>query len=723
MRKFHGVTRLWDRAPRMAMDCPTCGRPNADGKDFCECGEYLRWDPTGVFAVPVQAVGVAATPAVHQTSAPPTPVPTEPVVLTLRRPGAPPGEGPPLLQLAVATPGMLQGIVRNQTGRVDSYELRIAGLPPGWVEITPPSVDLLPYGSSGQGHESHFHTTITPPRSPDARAGRHSFQLEAVSRASGAVMATAPGTLEVLPYHELTLEAKPLLRSGRRRVRFNATLTATGNAPLEATLEARDRAESLTASFSPPQLHLEPTVPTRAKLTVRPKRPHLFGRPREHQLAFSAEAAGAAPPPPEILTVRQRAWIPFWLLPLIALIAALATAFALTRPDTATMPPLAGETFNAAQLATARAGFTQTPSQQTRQAGRRSQIGTVISQVPAPGEDARRDAKILLVVGVGRQTARVPNLSGLDLDTAQAALRKARLKLGPVEGDVAKGRVARQDPARGDRAKLGEGVRIWLEVPEGKAEPAAAVPITTDTTAPVSLDGVRTLAIADTDGIYVDPPGGGDAFRLNTTAADSDPAWVADRVVFTRLQDAKGRLFVTDADPQAEPEPLTPEGEDWSSPAATAGGTLAAVNDGRICVRVSDWKCRDAAGVSRLAWGSEGASLTALINAKVVRFAAIGDDPAAWQGPTELGEAEDATDVAVSPEGVVAVATAAGVRALGGDTIAQAACGIEFLDATRIALAAGPCGEDPRIRLADIETGKSRALPGTRGEHLGFAAE
>ena len=174
MRKFHGVTRLWDCAPRMAMDCPTCGRPNADGKDFCECGEYLRWDPTGVFAVPVQAVGVAATPAVHQTSAPPTPVPTEPVVLTLRRPGAPPGEGPPQLQLAVATPGILQGVVRNQTGRVDSYELRIAGLPPGWVEITPPSVDLLPYGSSGQGHESHFHATITPPRSPDARAGRHS---------------------------------------------------------------------------------------------------------------------------------------------------------------------------------------------------------------------------------------------------------------------------------------------------------------------------------------------------------------------------------------------------------------------------------------------------------------------------------------------------------------------------------------------------------------------
>jgi hypothetical protein len=717
----------------MAMDCPTCGRPNADGKDFCECGEYLRWDPTGVFAVPVPAAGVAATPTptapmpVHQTSAPPTPVPAEPVLLTLRLPGAPPGAGPPRLPLAVGTAGMLQGFVRNQTGRVDSYELRIAGLPPDWVEITPPSVDLLPYGSSGQGHESHFHATITPPRAPEARAGVHQFRLEAVSRANGAVTATAPGALEILPYHELTLDAIPQARSGRGRVRFNATLKATGNAPLEATLAARDRADSLTASFAPPQLHLEPMVPATARLTARPRRPHWIGRPREHQLALTAEAAGAAPPPPQILNVRQKAWIPFWLLPLVLLIAALAAAYALTRPEKATMPPLVGETFNAAQLATARAGFTQTPEQQTRQARRRDEIGLVVNQIPAPGAEAPPDANVILVVAVGRQTTRVPDLKGMDLDAAQAALRKAKLKLGPVEGDAAKGEVSRQDPARGDRANQGEGVRLWLQVPEGEAESTVVAPIEateTDADTPsVSLDGLRRLAIADTGGIYVDTPGSDDTFRLNTTAADSDPAWLADRVVFRRLQNGAGQLFVVDADPAAEPDPLTPEGEDWTSPVATAGGTLAAVNDGRICVRVDGWKCRDAAGVSRIAWGSEGATLVALIDAKVVSFDATGDDPATWEEPAELGDAEGATEIAVSPEGVVAIASASGVAQLGGDPIAETACGIEFLDATRLAFAAGACGEDPRIRLADLETGRTRAIPGVSGEHLAFAAE
>ena len=565
----------------MAMDCPTCGRPNADGKDFCDCGEYLRWDPTGVFA----AVGVvAATPATpapaHSTSAPPTPVPTEPVVLVLRLPGAPPGHGPPQLQLAVTTPGLLQGVVRNQTRQVDSYALRIAGLPAEWVEISPPSVDLLPYGSSSDGHESHFHVTITPPRSPQARAGRHSFQLEAVSRATGAVMATAHGALEILPFHELTIDALPEIRSGRRRVRFSATAITTGNAPLEVEFGARDREESLRTSFEPPVLHLESNQQTNARLTVQPRRPHWFGRPRQHTLAVTAQAPGAPPPPHQIVTLRQRAWIPIWLPPLLALLAALAAAFALTRPDTATMPPLRGETFNAAQLATARAGFTQTPEQQTRQAGRRSEIGTILRQEPAAGDEARRDAKLVLVVGVGRETARVPGLTGLDLGQAQTALRQAKLKLGPVEGDAGQGRVVRQDPGQGragedrrGRARLARGARHEVQARAGRRDRDRR-----SRARPCRWTACGRSRSPTAKGLYVDPPGDGDAFRLNAAAADSDPAWLADRIVFRRLADGAGRLFAVDADAQAEPEPLTPEGEDWRSPATTTA-TLAAVHD------------------------------------------------------------------------------------------------------------------------------------------------
>ena len=177
-----------------------------------------------------------------------------------------------------------------------------------------------------------------------------------------------------------------------------------------------------------------------------------------------------------------------------------------------------------------------------------------------------------------------------------------------------------------------------------------------------------------------------------------------------------GQLFIVDADEQAEPESLT-NTEGWSSPTAAAG-TLAAIQDEQICVRVDEWKCRALAGVERVAWGSEGASLTALADGKVLRFAADGDDPATWPAPEEIGAVEDAFYVAVSPEGTTVVSTATGLERVGDGSILpdiDAPCGIDFLDATRLAVA---CGGP--IRLADVESGATRALDGDRGAQIAF---
>ena len=167
----------------------------------------------------------------------------------------------------------------------------------------------------------------------------------------------------------------------------------------------------------------------------------------------------------------------------------------------------------------------------------------------------------------------------MDLDQAQTALRKAKLKLGPANGDGVKGVVARQAPQPGERARVGTGVTVWLATPEKKPAPAPPTE-TTETETRLSLADLRTLAIADAKGIWIDPPASNDSLRLNTEPGDSDPTWLGDRVVFQRA----GQLFIVDADEQAEPEPLT-DAEGWSSPTATAG-TLAAIQDEQICVRV-----------------------------------------------------------------------------------------------------------------------------------------
>ena len=257
---------------------------------------------------------------------------------------------------------------------------------------------------------------------------------------------------------------------------------------------------------------------------------------------------------------------------------------------------------------------------------------------------------------------------------------------------------------------------VWLAAPEKKATPAPPLE-TVEPETPLSLDGLRTLAIADAKGIWIDPPATDDSLRLNAEAGDSDPTWLGEPVVFQRA----GQLFVVDADDQAEPEPLT-EGEGWSSPTAMAG-TLAAIHDEQVCVRVDDWKCRALAGVERVAWGSEGASLAALVDGKVVRFAADGDDPRAWPAPEELGDVEDAFDLAVSPEGVVVVSTADRAR-----TRRRRLDPAEHRRALRHRLPGRHaarrrrrcCGADPQIRLADVESGATRALDGDKGEHFAF---
>ena len=61
--------------------CQSCGRENPPDRDFCECGEYLRWEPTGFVE------------AVHAARWPPRPRPAPPAAP--RRAGPPAAAPPP----------------------------------------------------------------------------------------------------------------------------------------------------------------------------------------------------------------------------------------------------------------------------------------------------------------------------------------------------------------------------------------------------------------------------------------------------------------------------------------------------------------------------------------------------------------------------------------------------------------------------------------------------
>ncbi len=79
--------------------CSSCGRENPDDRDFCECGEYLRWDPTGV----VQAVTPEVLQAAQEQAPPAADAPAAPAQPAQpQQPAAPQPQAPAPAQPAAS---------------------------------------------------------------------------------------------------------------------------------------------------------------------------------------------------------------------------------------------------------------------------------------------------------------------------------------------------------------------------------------------------------------------------------------------------------------------------------------------------------------------------------------------------------------------------------------------------------------------------------------------
>ena len=107
--------------------------------------------------------------------------------------------------------------IRNQSTVVDNYDLeRRRPARPNWSTITPATVYLVPFGSSGT-FEQDVEIILHPPRAPEAEARRWELRVTANSRAQGAVAGSVPVVLGILPYEEYQAKVKPQRASGRRR--------------------------------------------------------------------------------------------------------------------------------------------------------------------------------------------------------------------------------------------------------------------------------------------------------------------------------------------------------------------------------------------------------------------------------------------------------------------------------------------------------------------------
>jgi len=446
----------------MSTLCPSCGRPDISGRDFCpRCGEYLRWDATEEHPRRVRDAPRIEMPTLARSPA---------VVLLNLDAG--------VARVPAGGLGALRGTIRNQSGVVDNYEFRVTGLPADWAG-PPPTAYLVPFGA-GDGSEQDFELALTPPRAPEALAQPWPFTLEAVSRNSGAVAARVAATLIVEPFEELAARTHPQRRRGRRRGTYALEVANLGNAPATVELAGSDTDDACDVRIDPPALQIEPGRRATAQVRVAPRRTLWWGRPVEHRVNVDA-------PVPQTLAFRQLAWIPWWVPAAAALLVALAIALLALRGDPPIpVPEVRGQTVEGAQQLLVDAGFKAAPQLQERVVGDPRQVGRVIAQNPSAGTEVDADGAVLLQTGVANQVVSVPNIRGVTLDQAQQLLNRSGLALGVIDpGDAPRDALVDfQNPAAGSDARLGSAVNVLLTVAEEEAATPTPTPTPTATPTP-----------------------------------------------------------------------------------------------------------------------------------------------------------------------------------------------------------------------------------------------
>ena len=557
--------------------CQTCGLENPPDRDFCECGEYLRWEPTGLLEAikpeptarppasdarpPPEPAG--QTPAVIpktavQGAVPARPRPPEayqdpnPARITLRLPDRD-AEKEQALATAVEA-GQRErvlALVRNQSDIVDNYQLRIDGLPEDWWSIYPDTVYLVPFATGG-AYEQEVEIHLHPPRTPDAEAKTWDLRVVAHSKAGSVTAAFAPLGLVIRPYTETTTRVRPERAKGRRRANFDVDVENKANAPVLVALEGEDPDGELRFGFNRPPSEIPPGQTVTTTMQVRPPKQIWIGRGLDRRLAVktltgqeaearlaaepttaedfkgapgvygprvfkpqvygpgmnvgpggvsfrkpqltgpqmqgpqmknvnvdanslrrAAGSGGPSPAPsgpllPSQAVFRQKAWLPWWLIPVAVALAAVALVLYLLLPKNVVVPDVVGSasTFEAEQTLTdAELKLAAVPKEKV---DADAPPGSVLSQTPKAGEKAEKDSEVSLLVAVGNGKTRVPDLAGLTLARADAKLRDNQLTLGPSSPQPPDpdGKIETQIPAAGEEARQGEPVAVFLARPK-----------------------------------------------------------------------------------------------------------------------------------------------------------------------------------------------------------------------------------------------------------------
>lgn len=222
---------------------------------------------------------------------------------------------PPLVTVTPGEEAVFPITVGNTGSLVDQVSLLVLGEPAGWAEVEPPVLHLLP------GAEGHASVRLRPPRRPSCRAGSVTIGIKVVSREDPASAVIHEGVVEVGPFEDTAATLEPTVARARTGSEYHLTLSNQGNHAVLATVSAADPERVLSLSVAPTQLAMEPGQGGVASIRAR-ARAIVIGRTRRLPFRVGVQVDGAEPTAVDA-TLVQQPLLPWWLLPVAAVVGVL----------------------------------------------------------------------------------------------------------------------------------------------------------------------------------------------------------------------------------------------------------------------------------------------------------------------------------------------------------------------------------------------------------------
>lgn len=456
------------------LECPKCATV-AINRDFCSCGEYLGWELNTA-----AATTRATEPPAYRAPAPA--VPRAATLLTLRDPAREADDAGATVSVSVM-PGAAVTVlatVRNQGEIVDTYDVRVEGLPAGWTTIAPATVFLNPWGSSGE-YQQELEIHLHPPRTSASVARAWPLTVVARSRSLNEDVASVPATLTVEPFQHTVMRVGPERRHGRRHGRFEVAVENHGNAPADVIIAARDSEARCPVSVAPARATVPIGATAGALVLVGVPRPLFFKHPIDHRVEVTHRVDGVESAPQRVV-LRQKPWLPWWLPVVAALLAAFVAAVLLLRRDPE-VPKLKGDTVAEALVVLEKRDL-KLGRTTTMTAPEGVLPGTILDQQPAAGDDIVKGEAVHVTVAAAAEHAAVPQVHGLTLAAATAKLKAARFAHDPQPAAAGDDWVViRQHPTPGSTHQVGKPVTLAVEKRAALAAPAATATATPSATA------------------------------------------------------------------------------------------------------------------------------------------------------------------------------------------------------------------------------------------------